>query len=96
MFDNNNKTRHSMALAALLAEGLVRGGFVRDFLLPAPTQVARALGEHREELARMWGVPELPAKPGKYTWHVLADNGYHAPARRSGAIDVGLPVVPLD
>jgi ABC-type nitrate/sulfonate/bicarbonate transport system permease component len=38
--------------AALLAEGLVRVGIVRDFLLPAPTQVARALGQHREELAR--------------------------------------------
>src|SRR5687768_3906507 len=38
--------------AALLAEGLVRGGVVREFLFPAPTQVARALGRHREELAR--------------------------------------------
>ena len=37
--------------AVLLVEALVRGGIVREFLLPAPTQVARALATHREELA---------------------------------------------
>jgi NitT/TauT family transport system permease protein len=39
-------------LATLLAEGLVRGGVVRDYLFPAPSQVARALAAHRAELSK--------------------------------------------
>ena len=36
----------------------------------------------------------LPAGPGRYTWAVLVDDGYHAPDRREGVVDVGLPLVP--
>ena len=39
-------------LATLLAEGLVRGGVVRDYLFPAPSQVVRALGTYRVELSQ--------------------------------------------
>ncbi len=40
------------------------------------------------------GQPGLvPAPPGRYTWTVVADNGYQTPARRTGTIEVGLPVL---
>ncbi|MCW2607021.1 MAG: repeat protein, partial [Frankiales bacterium] len=34
----------------------------------------------------------LPAPPGRYTWTVVADNGFQAPARRSGVIEVKVPL----
>ena len=37
----------------------------------------------------------VPAAPGDYTWHVLADDGWHPPDRRDGPVQVGLPVVPV-
>ena len=36
----------------------------------------------------------LPAEPGTYTWAIQVDNGYHRPDRRTGTVDVGLPLVP--
>ncbi|MCU1673128.1 MAG: hypothetical protein JWN77_1241 [Frankiales bacterium] len=37
----------------------------------------------------------LPARPGTYTWALQVDDGYHRPARRTGTVTVGLPVVPV-
>jgi hypothetical protein len=37
----------------------------------------------------------LPARPGTYTWAIQVDDGYHRPDRRTGTVDVGLPVVPV-
>ena len=37
----------------------------------------------------------LPAEPGTYTWAIQVDNGYHRPDRRTGTVDVGLPVLPV-
>ena len=36
----------------------------------------------------------VPAAPGDYTWHVRADDGYHPKVVRSGAVQVGLPLLP--
>ncbi len=42
------------------------------------------------------GLPSLlPALPGRYTWTVVADDGYHPVARRTGVVEVGLPLVGL-
>ena len=69
------------------------------------TVVARSAGEGT--LARLeWnglrpppgtpaGAPALvPAPPGRYTWAIQVNNGFHAPQRREDTIDVTLPVVP--
>lgn len=37
----------------------------------------------------------LPAPTGTYTWAVQVDDGYHRADRRTGTIDVGLPIVPI-
>ena len=44
------------------------------------------------------GAPDatvLPARRGTYTWAVQVDDGYHRPDRRTGAFEVGVPVLPV-
>ena len=41
------------------------------------------------------GAPGLvPAAPGRYTWAIRVDNGFHAAQRREDTVEVALPVVP--
>lgn len=35
----------------------------------------------------------VPALPGDYNWELVADDGFHDPTRRSGSLEVGLPLV---
>ncbi len=61
--------------------------------------VARAVGDDARPMLEWNGLRSdraslVPAEPGDYTWHVRADDGYHARADRSGEFAVGLPLVP--
>lgn len=44
----------SLVIATLVMEILVRAGWVRDFILPAPSQVYGALTQERGELLQAW------------------------------------------
>ncbi len=42
------------------------------------------------------GVPGvLPATPGRYTWAINVDDGFHPAARREDAVEVALPLLPV-
>ena len=63
------------------------------------TVVATARGTgpraHLEWNGLRQDIAGVPARPGDYTWHVRADDGFHPRADRSGEVQVGLPVVPV-
>ncbi len=41
------------------------------------------------------GAALVPAAPGRYTWAVRVDDGYHPADRREDVVEVGLPFVPV-
>jgi hypothetical protein len=63
------------------------------------TTVARATGADTRPHLEWNGLRQdaaglVPAEPGDYTWHVLADDGWHPADRRNGPVEVGLPLMP--